>query len=188
MEEWFETDACDGFVLAATHCPGAYEDFVRLVVPELSAEACSGDQYTGTTLRENLGLARPDCATPRAPLSPGRPAGRLRGVDAGDAWRPVRWRRPRLGEFGADVIKIEQPGAATRMRTWGARKDGIGLVWKSVSRNKRCVTLDLRQPEGQELLHQLLDLSDVLVVNTRPSALTRWGLDYARCTCGIRES
>jgi crotonobetainyl-CoA:carnitine CoA-transferase CaiB-like acyl-CoA transferase len=83
-----------------------------------------------------------------------------------------------LGEFGADVIKVEQPGVGDPLRTWGDRKDGIGLMWKSVSRNKRCVTLDLRQPEGQELLHQLLDVSDVLVVGSRPSALTRWNLDY----------
>ena len=66
------------------------------------------------------------------------------------------------------MIKVEQPGAGDPMRTWGDRRDGIGLVWKSVSRNKRCVTLDLRQTEGQELLHQLLDVSDVLVVGNRP--------------------
>jgi crotonobetainyl-CoA:carnitine CoA-transferase CaiB-like acyl-CoA transferase len=83
-----------------------------------------------------------------------------------------------LGEFGAEVIKVEQPGVGDPLRTWGDRKDGIGLVWKSVSRNKRCITLDLRQVEGQELFHQLLDVSDVLVVGNRPSALTRWGLDY----------
>jgi crotonobetainyl-CoA:carnitine CoA-transferase CaiB-like acyl-CoA transferase len=83
-----------------------------------------------------------------------------------------------LGEFGAEVIKVEQPGSGDPMRTWGDRKDGIGLVWKSVSRNKRCVTLDLRQAEGQALLHELLDVSDVLVVGNRPSALERWGLDY----------
>jgi len=83
-----------------------------------------------------------------------------------------------LGEFGADVIKVEQPGAGDPLRTWGDRKDGIGLVWKSMSRNKRCVTLDLRQTEGQALFHDLLDLSDVLVVGNRPSALERWGLDY----------
>ncbi len=83
-----------------------------------------------------------------------------------------------LGEFGAEVIKVEQPGSGDPMRTWGDRKDGIGLVWKSVSRNKRCVTLDLRQAEGQDLFHQLLDLSDVLIVGNRPSALERWGLDY----------
>jgi crotonobetainyl-CoA:carnitine CoA-transferase CaiB-like acyl-CoA transferase len=83
-----------------------------------------------------------------------------------------------LGEFGAEVIKVEQPGVGDPLRTWGDRKDGIGLVWKSVSRNKRCVTLDLRSTEGQELFHQLLDVSDVVVLGNRPSALQRWGLDY----------
>ena len=76
-----------------------------------------------------------------------------------------------LGEFGAEVIKVEQPGAGDPMRTWGTMKDGIGLFWKSVGRNKQCVTLDLRHAEGQELFHRLLDVSDVLVVNNRPSAL-----------------
>ena len=83
-----------------------------------------------------------------------------------------------LGEFGAEVIKVEPPGAGDPMRTWGNRRDGIGLVWKSVSRNKRCVTCDLRQAEGQRLFHDLLDVSDVLVVGNRPSALERWGIDY----------
>ncbi len=83
-----------------------------------------------------------------------------------------------LGEFGADVVKVEQPGAGDPMRTWGDRRDGVGLAWKSVSRNKRCVTLDLRRPEGQELVHRLLDVSDVFIVGNRPSALARWGLDY----------
>jgi crotonobetainyl-CoA:carnitine CoA-transferase CaiB-like acyl-CoA transferase len=83
-----------------------------------------------------------------------------------------------LGEFGAEVIKVEPPGAGDPMRTWGDRREGIGLVWKSVSRNKRCVTLDLRQTAGQELFHELLDVSDVLVVGNRPSALERWGIDY----------
>jgi crotonobetainyl-CoA:carnitine CoA-transferase CaiB-like acyl-CoA transferase len=83
-----------------------------------------------------------------------------------------------MGEFGAEVIKVEQPGAGDPLRTWGDRKDEIGLVWKSMSRNKRCVTLDLRHPEGQDLFHRLLDESDVLVINNRPSALARWGIDY----------
>jgi crotonobetainyl-CoA:carnitine CoA-transferase CaiB-like acyl-CoA transferase len=83
-----------------------------------------------------------------------------------------------LGEFGAEVIKVEQPGSGDPMRTWGNRRDGIGLVWKSLSRNKRCVTLDLRQQDGQDLFHQLLDRSDVLIVGNRPSALERWGIDY----------
>ena len=83
-----------------------------------------------------------------------------------------------LGEFGADVIKVEQPGVGDPLRTWGARRADIGLVWKSVSRNKRCVTLDLRQEPGRDLLHGLLATSDVFVINTRPSTLARWGLDY----------
>ena len=83
-----------------------------------------------------------------------------------------------LGEFGAEVIKVEQPGAGDPLRTWGELKDGVGLFWKSMSRNKQCVTLDLRDADGQELFHRLLDVSDVFVANNRPSALVKWGLDY----------
>ncbi|HET6950848.1 MAG TPA: LLM class flavin-dependent oxidoreductase [Acidimicrobiales bacterium] len=59
MEEWFDSGACDGFVMAATHSPGAYEDVVRLVVPELQRRGVFRTRYTGATLRENLGLERP---------------------------------------------------------------------------------------------------------------------------------
>jgi crotonobetainyl-CoA:carnitine CoA-transferase CaiB-like acyl-CoA transferase len=83
-----------------------------------------------------------------------------------------------LAEFGAEVIKVEPPGSGDPMRTWGNRREGIGLAWKSVSRNKRCVTLDLRQPEGQSLFHDLLAESDVLLVGNRPSALVRWTIDF----------
>ena len=83
-----------------------------------------------------------------------------------------------LGEFGAEVIKVEQPVGGDPLRTWGPSRDGIGLVWKSVSRNKKCVTLDMRTAGGQELLHRLLDVSDVFIVNTRVSTLARWQLDY----------
>jgi FMN-dependent oxidoreductase (nitrilotriacetate monooxygenase family) len=62
MEEWFEGDACDGFVIAATHVPGAYEDVVRMVVPELQRRELFRTEYTGATLRENLGLERPAVA------------------------------------------------------------------------------------------------------------------------------
>ena len=81
-----------------------------------------------------------------------------------------------LGELGADVIKVEQPGVGDPLRTWGDAKDGLGLMWKSVSRNKRCVTLDLRHDAGQDLLHRLIDTADVLILGSRPSALRRWGL------------
>jgi alkanesulfonate monooxygenase SsuD/methylene tetrahydromethanopterin reductase-like flavin-dependent oxidoreductase (luciferase family) len=62
MEHWIEAEACDGFVVAATHTPGAYEDVVRLVVPELQRRHVFRRQYAGTTLRENLGLPRPEVA------------------------------------------------------------------------------------------------------------------------------
>ena len=59
MEEWFTARACDGFVVAASHVPGAYEEFVRFVVPELQRRGLHQRDYAGTTLRENLGLERP---------------------------------------------------------------------------------------------------------------------------------
>ncbi|HEY8060155.1 MAG TPA: NtaA/DmoA family FMN-dependent monooxygenase, partial [Acidimicrobiales bacterium] len=62
MQEWFEGDACDGFVIAATHVPGAYEDVVRLVVPELQRRGVFREEYTGSTLRDHLGIARPEVA------------------------------------------------------------------------------------------------------------------------------
>ena len=60
MEEWFHGGACDGFVLAATHCPGSYEDFVRMVVPELQHRGLFRKNYQGSTLRDHLGLQNPD--------------------------------------------------------------------------------------------------------------------------------
>lgn len=83
-----------------------------------------------------------------------------------------------LGEFGADVIKVEQPGTGDPIRGWGNQRDGIGLMWKSVSRNKRSVTADLRVVEGQELVRKLVAHADVVIVNTRPQTLRGWGLDY----------
>ncbi|MFE6922011.1 CaiB/BaiF CoA transferase family protein [Nocardia sp. NPDC057663] len=84
-----------------------------------------------------------------------------------------------LGEFGAEVIKIEQPTGGDPIRTWGAQRNDVGLMWKSVSRNKRSITLDLRVAEGQELLRKLVATADVVVTNTRPQTLRKWGLDYA---------
>ncbi len=71
MEEWFTSDACDGFVIAATHTPGAYEDMVRMVVPELQRRELFRTSYEGTTLRDHLGLARPDAVRPDAVRSEG---------------------------------------------------------------------------------------------------------------------
>ncbi|QRP50416.1 CaiB/BaiF CoA-transferase family protein [Amycolatopsis sp. FDAARGOS 1241] len=84
-----------------------------------------------------------------------------------------------LGEFGAEVIKIEQPGSGDPVRQWGAQRDGVGLMWKSLGRNKKSVTLNLRLDEGRALLRRLVSDADVLVINLRPSTLNRWELDHA---------
>jgi crotonobetainyl-CoA:carnitine CoA-transferase CaiB-like acyl-CoA transferase len=86
------------------------------------------------------------------------------------------WTAQYLGDFGADVIKVEQPGIGDHQRRWGSRKNGEALFWKSISRNKRSITLDLRSPHGSGVLKQLLAQADVLVESFRPGTLERWGL------------
>ena len=87
-----------------------------------------------------------------------------------------------LGDFGAEVIKIEHPVRGDGMRGHGLRKDGIPLWWKEVGRNKRAVGLDIGRPEGAEVLGRLIDSADVLVENFRPGTMERWGLDPASLT------
>jgi crotonobetainyl-CoA:carnitine CoA-transferase CaiB-like acyl-CoA transferase len=82
-----------------------------------------------------------------------------------------------LGEFGADVIKVEEPKHGDPIRAWGNQRDGVGLMWKSISRNKRSITLDLRCAEGQQLVRRLVENADVAIFNTRPQTLRKWGLD-----------
>lgn len=82
-----------------------------------------------------------------------------------------------LGDFGADVIKIELPGTGDPVRGMAPSKDGVSLTWAVLSRNKRSVTLDIRKPEGHELLLRLVAESDVLFENFRPGTLNRYGLD-----------
>jgi formyl-CoA transferase len=86
-----------------------------------------------------------------------------------------------LGDLGADVIKIEPPGKPDPLRDWGqARYEGRSLFWPVQSRNKKCVTLNLREPRGQELLLELVRVSDVVTENFRPGTLERWNLGYDR--------
>jgi formyl-CoA transferase len=82
-----------------------------------------------------------------------------------------------LGDFGADVVKVEHPGGDP-LRTHGHVKDGHGLWWKVLGRNKWTVTIDLSTPDGQELLRGLARQADVLIENFRPGVLERWGLGY----------
>ena len=82
-----------------------------------------------------------------------------------------------LGDFGAEIIKVEDPGQGDPMRHWGhERPYGTSLWWPVVARNKKSVTADLRTPSGQDLARQLISRADVLVENFRPGTLERWGL------------
>ena len=81
-----------------------------------------------------------------------------------------------LGDFGADVVKIEPPGGGDPLRGWRLLKDGTSVWWQVQSRNKKSVTLDLRQPEGQEVLRELVREADVLIENFKPGTLEGWGL------------
>jgi crotonobetainyl-CoA:carnitine CoA-transferase CaiB-like acyl-CoA transferase len=81
-----------------------------------------------------------------------------------------------LGDFGADVIKIEHPVKGDPSRGHGPAKDGVPLWWTLLGRNKRCATLNLSRPEGAELLKGILADADVLIENFRPGTLERWGL------------
>ncbi|WP_190823451.1 CaiB/BaiF CoA transferase family protein [Saccharopolyspora pogona] len=81
-----------------------------------------------------------------------------------------------LGDFGADVIKIEHPRRGDPSRGHGASKDGVGLWWKTLSRNKRAAAVDLSRAEGQAVLRRLVESSDVLIENFRPGTLERWNL------------
>jgi crotonobetainyl-CoA:carnitine CoA-transferase CaiB-like acyl-CoA transferase len=85
-----------------------------------------------------------------------------------------------LGDMGAEIIKVEPPGKPDPLREWGkARYKGRSLWWPVQSRNKMCVTLDLRRERGQELLLELAKRSDVVVENFRPGTLEKWNLGWA---------
>src|SRR5690606_25536801 len=81
-----------------------------------------------------------------------------------------------LGDFGADVIKIEHPTAGDSMRGHGESKDGVPLWWKEISRNKRTIGLSLSDPDGAAAFRALAKTADVIVENFRPGTLERWGL------------
>jgi len=81
-----------------------------------------------------------------------------------------------LADFGAEVVKVEPPGAGDPLRKWRLLKDGTSVWWQVQSRNKRSLALDLRAPEGQDIVRQLAGEADVLIENFRPGALEGWGL------------
>lgn len=85
-----------------------------------------------------------------------------------------------LGEFGAEVIKVEPPQSGDPLRSWRKLHDGTSLWWRVQARNKQSIAIDMRQAEGQELVRKLAAQADIVVENFRPGTLERWGLGYDR--------
>src|SRR3569832_2461300 len=81
-----------------------------------------------------------------------------------------------LGDFGADVIKVEPPRGGDPLRHWRMVKDGTSVWWQVQSRNKRSIALDLKIPKTQKIIHKHTHKNKVLIENFRPGALEGWGL------------
>jgi crotonobetainyl-CoA:carnitine CoA-transferase CaiB-like acyl-CoA transferase len=81
-----------------------------------------------------------------------------------------------LGYFGAEVIKIEPPGSGDPLRNWRVLRDGTSLWWRSLGRNKKSVSLNLRTEEGRDIARRLVSTADVLVENFRPGTLEKWDM------------
>ncbi|GHC23177.1 CaiB/BaiF CoA transferase family protein [Aidingimonas halophila] len=116
---------------------------------------------------------------PNGPLVPQTPLSDLKVIELGQLIAGPYCGQV-LADFGADVVKIEPPGKGDAMRQWGeADANGDPLWWNVIARNKRSLTLDLRQTRGQEILRDLAGQADILIENFRPGTMERWGLDYA---------
>src|SRR5215212_10880271 len=85
-----------------------------------------------------------------------------------------------LGDYGAEVIKVEPPGEGDPMRRWGVTRAGDSLWWPAIGRNKRSIAVDLRTDEGRKVAKRLAEHCDVVLENFRPGTLEKWGLDYAQ--------
>ena len=83
-----------------------------------------------------------------------------------------------LAQFGAEVIKIESPGNGDPLRNWRKLHHGTSLWWYSQSRNKKSMTLDLKAPEGQQIVRDLVKTADIVIENFRPGTLEKWGLGW----------
>ncbi|MFO1292275.1 MAG: CaiB/BaiF CoA-transferase family protein [Rubrivivax sp.] len=83
-----------------------------------------------------------------------------------------------LGDFGADIVKIEPPAGGDPLRGWRLLQEGTSVWWQVQSRNKRSLALDLRRPEGQAIARRLVARADVLIENFRPGTLEGWGMGY----------
>ncbi len=83
-----------------------------------------------------------------------------------------------LGDLGAEIVKIEPPGAGDPMRAWGVTIDGRSLWWPAIARNKQSVAVDLRTDRGRLLMRDLVDHVDIVIENFKPGTLAKWGLPY----------
>ncbi|MBP6769461.1 MAG: CoA transferase [Reyranella sp.] len=110
-----------------------------------------------------------------------QPAGPLKGLKIVDISTVVAgpFAAGLLGDFGAEIVKVEMPGVGDSLRALAPHKDGVPLWWKVTNRNKKGVTLDLRIPEGRDLFAKLAADADVLVENFRPGTLDGWGITRA---------
>ena len=108
------------------------------------------------------------------------PDGALRGVRVIEMGQLIAgpFAGKTLGEFGADVIKIEAPGSGDPLRNWRMIKEGTSVWWQVQSRNKRSIALDLRSAEGQDIARKLIAEADVLIENFRPGTLEGWGMGW----------
>ncbi|HZX54197.1 MAG TPA: CoA transferase, partial [Ilumatobacteraceae bacterium] len=84
-----------------------------------------------------------------------------------------------LGDYGAEVIKIEPPGTGDPMRQWGITRNGESLWWPAIARNKKSVAIDVREPAGRDVVRRLMDHCDVVLENFRPGRLDEWGMGFA---------
>jgi succinyl-CoA--D-citramalate CoA-transferase len=83
-----------------------------------------------------------------------------------------------LGDFGAQVVKVEHPSLGDDLRRWPPTKNGVPLWWKVTNRNKDLITLDLSQPSGQEICKRIVQSFDIVIENFRPGTMERWNLGY----------
>jgi crotonobetainyl-CoA:carnitine CoA-transferase CaiB-like acyl-CoA transferase len=134
---------------------------------QTSGAQTSGTQASGAQVASGIGAARP---------------GPLAGIRVLDIATMIAapLTAAILGDYGAEVIKVELPGRGDTVRRMGTQRDGVGLYWRTLGRNKQSVALDLRVPEAQELLLRWLPRFDVLIENFRPGTLDRYNLGTQR--------
>ena len=122
-------------------------------------------------------MSRTTAAAPATPDRP-EPSGPLLGLKVVELGQLIAgpFAAKTLADFGAEVIKIEAPGAGDPLRKWRLLKNGTSVWWQVQSRNKRSVALDLKDPQAQDIVRRLATEADVLIENFRPGAMEGWGL------------